>query len=88
MARLTQIFRRRERMENDEIFREKRKEVNRKSSLKNREKNRKYSLAYDKELSKFKNKRCKTCDILLHHRTKGDFCMKHKKIKLVKKKKT
>ncbi len=76
-SRVGKVLHRIERYENDEEFRKKTKEKNRKKYVENRE----YYIAYYKkwkdDLTKFADRHCKECDKLLDYRTKRDYCHKH-----------
>ena len=74
---LARAFRDSERYRTDKAYRERKKEYGRKWRIENRDELNKRRTEMRIILNEFKNKRCKTCDKLLDHRTKGDYCIKH-----------
>ena len=61
----------------DEEYREKVLEEQRRYGKDSYKRNREKRLAYYRELTKFANKRCKVCNKLLNYRTKSGLCRKH-----------
>ena len=72
------LLRNQERWKEDKEWREKKGEEHRKWRENNKEKIRKRYKKWEIVLNEYKNKHCKKCGKLLHYRTKGDYCFKHK----------
>ncbi len=73
-------FKRKEKRQEEE-FKRKQLEYIKRWYKRNKDKILRQKKEYNKkitpELNEIANKRCKTCDKLLHYRTKGDYCHKH-----------
>ncbi len=65
------------RYKEDDVYREKTRNIAREYRKKNKEKIRLGWEKWNKKLNEFTNKKCKKCDKLLDFRTKGDYCHKH-----------
>ena len=77
-TRLTILRRRTERLKNDTKYAEKVHKCQKVYRDKNREKIKIKRNIWDKELSDFRNHRCKECNKLLNYQTKGNYCRAHK----------
>lgn len=75
-GRVSRSFGRMKKYEEDEEFREKKKRYARELYRKNKGRITERRRKWERELSKFKNHRCKDCDKLLDYRAKGDYCIK------------
>ncbi len=74
-------FAKAKRYKEDNVYREKRKDMGWRYRKKNKAKIQKYLKKYNQELSEFRNKRCNNCNKLLSHKTQGNYCRNHFKMK-------
>ena len=78
MTALSKIKRHNERYHSDESYRKRKIEVGKKHYQKNKINILKRQARRQEKLSEFKNKRCRVCNKLLHHLTRGNYCRSHR----------
>ena len=79
-TRIGILIRHKERYDNDPEFKEKCLKHSKNWNERNKEKIRLKNKEWRQKLSEFKNNKCKECNKLLNYRTKGDYCLPHKKL--------